>query len=52
MKKKKKNELKTNRTYRASNIEESQIKALHKQSKLDMPLSRYKVMRMMTPIGE
>lgn len=47
MKKKKKNELKHIRTYRATDIEEKEIKALHKKSKEDISLSRYKVMKML-----
>jgi len=48
MKKKKDNELLKNRMYRASDKEEKRIKELHRKSKLDMSLSRYKVSKMLT----
>lgn len=47
MKKLPSNEFKKNRVYRASDIEENQIKKLHKKSRTPLTLSRWKVQKLL-----
>lgn len=48
MKKLKQSELKKNRAYRASDIEEKQIKKLYRDSKPKITFSRWKVQKLTT----